>query len=125
LLLIMHRQCQNRYFSRFKADRAFLLIMHILVCCQTIWTVIVFALSIYQVGSGLLVIYVSVITKVWLLTSCSYSWPRLQEACPLRNVTWGSCLGGTPAAGTAFPALDAPLEPAAGIPRRRRGRRPV
>jgi hypothetical protein len=87
LLLIMHRQCLNSYLVRLKCDRTILLIMHILLCRQAILSVIVLA-SFYFVRSYyyLVVIYVSVFfTKVWLLTCCSYPWPRLLE--PARCVT--------------------------------------
>jgi hypothetical protein len=66
------------------------------------------------------VIYVCLVANLLQLSAAAA--PR---AYALLNRTWGSCLGGTPAARTASSALDAFLEPAAGLPRRRCGLRPV
>jgi hypothetical protein len=71
-------------------------------------------------GSGLGAAAVAAVLAV-----ASYSSRVVGFACLLRNGTWVSCLGDTPAAGMPSPALDAPLEPAACLPCRWRGRRPV
>lgn len=47
------------------------------------------------------------------------------RACALHSVIWGFWPGGTLATGSSSPALGAPLELAAGLPRQRHGRRVV
>jgi hypothetical protein len=121
LLLIMHSQCRNSYLFRSKRIGFSCLLCRqaILVADSACKLASIFVQSYYYI----MVRYVSVFTKVWLLTCCSYPWPWLLE--PARCVMEPGVLilAALQAAGTASPAFDAPLEPAACLLCRWRGRR--